>query len=691
MNHLGKRLLSNRTLLIGTLVLVMGVSSASGMGIAQEVNRAADEMGIGANGAEADLPISNVMLFGSGVGYFEHLGTVEDDQNVTLYFREEEINDLLKSLFLSDMDGGVARAVRYAGQDPISRVLSSYSINLGMVGSIPQLLSAARGERVRVVTTDETVSGTVFAVEQRPDAEGVSRDHLALVSNGTIRSVPLEEIHSVSFNDRGLQSELESALSAIASARQTDRKPVTLEFAGDGERQVAVGYVRETPVWKTSYRIVIDDDGASLQGWAIAENTTNQDWEDVRLSFVAGQPLSFVMNLYDPVYVERPVVQPMVSEAVAAPDYEASARRLAEALSGFGGRAREEAFEAEMMDDFASVAAPSPRDSAAQSRSQGQSVGGVFEYRITEPVTIPRHQSAMIPIVDTEIDLEAVSIYDASVLEAHPLRGALLTNNTGLHLMGGPVTVVEGGAYAGDARFSDIVEDETRQISYAVDIDVLVDREGASQPEQITRVRVVDGVVISSRLNRTRMEYTVTNRGDKARDVIVEHPRNRGWTLVDSLEPFDQSASSYRFRTTVAAGDTVVLPVSEERITEQRVSLFSLNDNQVGLFLDQRVISEELRQALSRLLNLREELSQLTARRRELETQVNGIYRSQERVTRNMEALDRDSDLYQRYVADLTEQEDRLGELETQIQDLRAQEDAKDDEIGDSVRDLNVN
>ena len=690
MKNLGKRLLSNRRLLIGALVLVMGVSSASGMGIAQEVNRAADQMGIGATGSEADLPISNVMLFGSGVGYFEHIGTVEDDQNVTLYFREEEINDLLKSLFLSDMDGGTARAVRYAGQDPISRVLSSYSINLGMVGSIPQLLSAARGERVLVVA-DETVNGTVFAVEQRPDAEGVRRDHLVLVSNGAIRAIPLEELQSFSFADQSLQSELDSALVAIASARQTDRKPVTLEFAGDGERRVAVGYVRETPVWKTSYRIVIDDDGATLQGWAIAENTTNQDWEDVRLSFVAGQPLSFVMNLYDPVYIERPVVEPMIGEAIAAPDYEASARRLAESLGGFAATAADEGPEEEMMDDFASFAGRSRQENAAQSRSQGRSVGGVFAYRITEPVTIPRHQSAMIPIIDTEIDLDAVSIYDASVLQAHPLRGALLTNDTGLHLMGGPVTVVEDGAYAGDARFSDIVEDETRQISYAVDIDVLVDREGSSQPEQITRVRLVNGVVVSSRLQRTRMEYTITNRGGTARDVIVEHPRNNDWTLVDSPEPFDQTASAYRFRTTVAAGDSVVLPVSEERITEQRVSLFSLNDNQVGLYLDQRVISEELRQALNRLLELRQELDQLTARRRELETQVNEIYRSQERVTRNMEALDRDSELYQRYVADLTEQEDRLAELETQIQELRAQEDAKDDEINDFVRNLSVN
>ena len=111
----------------------------------------------------------------------------------------------------------------------------------------------------------------------------------------------------------------------------------------------------------------------------------------------------------------------------------------------------------------------------------------------------------------------------------------------------------------------------------------------------------------------------------------------------------------------------------------------------MGLYLDQRVTSEELRQALNRLLELRQELDQLTARRRELETQVNEIYRSQERVTRNMEALDRDSELYQRYVADLTEQEDRLAELETQIQQLRAQEDAKDDEINDFVRNLSVN
>lgn len=688
-----------RTLIIAALALVMTVSTASGMGIAQEVRQVPNPNAASATAdtAAADdagaFPITSVMLFGSGVGYFEHLATVEGNRSVTMHFREDEVNDLLKSLVMTDFDGGTIRTVRYPTRDPLSRVLSSYSIDLSSTQTVRSLLTQARGEPV-TVTGARSMSGTIFGIEQRPDAEGISRDSLVLLSEGQIRSIPLADIGGIRFDNPILQEELEYALATIADSRQTDRKPVTLEFSGEGERDVAVGYIRETPVWKTSYRVVLSDDSATLQGWAITENTTDQDWRDVRLSFVAGQPLSFVMNLYDPVYNERPVIAPTTVAAIAPPAYRATQPMAEAPLAGLVQAAPSRARAlSEAEDDYDSytgggAAASSPGSVASQ--SAGQAVAGVFRYTIRDTVTIPRHQSAMIPIVNAEVDLEAVSIYDSAVLAGHPLRGLVLTNDTGLHLMGGPVTVYDSGTYAGDTRFTDIVEGDTRQMSYAIDIDMLVDRRSTGEPEQITRLTVVDGVLISTRLNRRIHEYVVTNRADEERTLIVEHDKASGWELVEPTEVDSQTSTDYRIRRTVAAGATDTVQVIEERTVEQRFALRSMSADQVLVYVQERVISEELAESLSRLVELRRELSELISARRNLESQVNEIYRNQDRITRNMGSLDRDSDLYRRYVADLAEQEDELTALEASIADAAAAEQAKEAEIDDFIRNLNV-
>ena len=65
-----------------------------------------------------------------------------------------------------------------------------------------------------------------------------------------------------------------------------------MHFAGEGKRKVQVGYVVEAPIWKTSYRLVLSDTEAPfLQGWALVENTTDEDWQGVRLSLISGRPI----------------------------------------------------------------------------------------------------------------------------------------------------------------------------------------------------------------------------------------------------------------------------------------------------------------------------------------------------------------------------------------------------------------
>ncbi|MDF1523835.1 MAG: hypothetical protein P1P87_13590, partial [Trueperaceae bacterium] len=258
---------------LATLLLVLGMATAQ----AQDAAASA-----------GDLPVTRVVLFTTGVGYFEHVGTVVGTQEVELRVATEHMDDLLQSLVLEDLDGGSVRPVRYGARDPLARVLGSYALDLSGDPTLAELLAQARGEALRVEAS-ETIAGVLVNVERTTVGDGVPTTLLTLATADGLRRVALEEVRDLRFENAALRAELDAALAAIAQARDDDAHTVTLRFEGDGERRVRVGYVREMPVWKASYRLVLGDEGrADLQGWAIFDNPTNLDLVDVELAFVAG-------------------------------------------------------------------------------------------------------------------------------------------------------------------------------------------------------------------------------------------------------------------------------------------------------------------------------------------------------------------------------------------------------------------
>ncbi len=258
----------------------------------------------------ANLPLQRVVLFSSGVGYFEHDGRVTDNAKVDFKFKVKDINDLLKSMVVQDFDGGQISTVGYGSNEPLDRRLSSFAINLNGNPPLAQLLEQVRGEKVEIDAPNKIV-GTVVSVETRKTEIG--KDHfidqtlLNVATDGGLRSVPLESAGSIRLLSPKLDAELHKALGVLATAHEIDKKTVSLDFRGAGKRNVRVGYIAETPIWKTSYRLVLSDEKKPfLQGWAIVENPSEEDWNDVRLSLVSGRPISFTMDLYQPTYIPRP-------------------------------------------------------------------------------------------------------------------------------------------------------------------------------------------------------------------------------------------------------------------------------------------------------------------------------------------------------------------------------------------------
>jgi hypothetical protein len=671
------------------------------------------------------LPLDRVVLFTSGVGFFQHTGKVTDDATVEMKFPAADVNDLLKSMVLEDLDGGSVSTVSYASRDPITKTLGTFAVNLTDNPSLGQIIGRLRGEKVELDAANR-MAGTIVGVERRTVPAGekqtVEKEFLTLLTAGGLRTLALDAITEIRLVDKRLQGELEKALAVLALGHDNDKKSVVLQFTGKGERNVRVGYVQESPLWKTSYRLVLDEPAAGeqrtkarLQGWAIVENTTDRDWKDVRMSLVSGRPISFTMDLYQPLYVPRPRVVPelyasllpqVYGQDLAAAEEKfrraqgesdgdgafPNAKRLDRARTAPGAPAAETraaAGEAESLQEAAKqmfTAAQGIRSLAA-----GENLGELFRYEIEQPVTIDRQRSAMLPIVAETVEVEKVAIYDERVLAKHPLAGLRLVNSTKLNLMQGPLTVFEAGGYAGDARIEDMAPGSERLLSYAIDLDVEVNPRNQSQADEMLAVKIVKGTLVVTRKATRKKVFEIKNSGSKPVKLLVEHPRDGGnWKLVAPEKTAETTRDRYRFAVLAEPGKPATLEVVEEQPGEQRIALSNIDAGQIGIFVQSKVPSQRIKDALGQVLAKKRAIEEIVRTKQEKEREIQVVEQEQNRLRQNMANLDRTNDLYLKYVRKMTEQEDRVDVLRKEITALIQKEQAARRELDDFLQQLEL-
>jgi hypothetical protein len=656
---------------------------------------------------KADIPIQRVVMFSSGVAFFEHNGQVEGNAEVELKFNVKDINDLLKSMVLQDEGGGRISTVSYASKDPITRTLGTFSIDLTSNPTLADLLSQIRGEQIEIDAPTKIV-GTILGVEKRQvpagkDGAVVEVSYVNLLTEDGLRSVSLENVGRIKISNAKLDAELRQALLVLASGKSQDKKAVSLSFLGAGKRPVRVGYIQEAPIWKTSYRLVLADDAPPfLQGWAIVENTTESDWNDVNLTLVSGRPISFVMDLYEPMYLDRPEVKPELFASLRPRTYDQDlAKKEAEfrAAADFDEQLAQNRGRDALARRGAAPAAP-PAPSAAgggqggfgylakadekaramslqqgvQSVAQASDVGEMFRYTIATPVKLARGKSAMLPIVNESVQGEKVSIYNEATHAKHPLNGLRLKNSTELHLMQGPITVFDDNAYAGDAQIQDLPPGTERLISYAMDLDTEVAPAIKEDPRRLTSVKIAKGTLHTSHKYARTKTFTVKNSGKKATKVLIEHPIQQPWAIVEPKEPAEKTRSDYRFAVNAEPGKPVTLDVKEEYTQSEQIAITNLDDGTIAYFLNQPVTSEEVKKALREVIVRKAAIQQVVQRRTEMERQIAVIDLEQKRIRDNMAQLDKAAELYRRYVTKLTEQEDLNDNFRKQVTDAIAEE-----------------
>jgi hypothetical protein len=515
---------------------------------------------------------------------------------------------------------------------------------------------------------------------ERQTADGITKAVLLslLTDGGEVRSFDLHGLGKLEILDPVLRRDLDYYLRTQLSAKKKDSRTFTFFAQGEGKRTIRLSYTLEAPVWKATYRILLGEEGKPpmIQGWAVVDNTQDEDWETVRLSLIAGLPVSFVHDLYTPRYIKRPVVEVKETTGVLPPEVEEGMRFEADEVVGVKQGMALEAFSpAKLRRRIApGEAAPSYSRSAVSStpaQVRERKLGDLFEYEIEHPVTIRRNQSALVPIVLRSFDGRPVLLYNKATRAENPMRCVEFKNSTGLTLEGGPLTVLEGGSYVGEAMLETTKPDDQRLVPYAVELAVTVLDNVDSHDDKVHRVIIRKGSLKAQYTQIQQTTYSFNNKSDAEQIVYLDHPRGgKEWKLFDTPEPHEITENYWRFRFALPAKKVSKFVVKQQRVLSQQFVLSDVSDQQLAFWIDQRYLDAATIKLLRKVVDLRQQAAGIEAQIARLEKERDGIHAEQKRIRDNLGSLgDRPSekDLRERFVRTLNAQEDRLEAIEREL------------------------
>ncbi|MBZ0317146.1 MAG: hypothetical protein K8L91_12060 [Anaerolineae bacterium] len=652
------------------------------------------------------IPVRQMVLYKHGVGFFMREGHVSG-QDVTLTFRHDEINDVLKSLAVFDRAGGQILGIHY--QTPMDREdrLANSSINLSDMGSLRDLLRDLRGRQATFTIeitpgSHETYTGRIIGLDDMGqsfahqvahlEAAFINFDNVApsvvslLTEDGQVRFFKLSDLRAVQIQDELATHDLTYFLDTAMS--EDSRRSVALRLS-EGEHQLVVHYVAPSPTWRVSYRIVAETDPndktqetgkALLQGWGLFDNRLEEDLEDVQVTLVAGQPISFIYDLYASRIPERPIVQDESRIAPGPIEY-AAAKSTGMVDSMFAAPAPADFLMAEADESaprfFRKGLPPHSGIGAAggamQPTAEGSEKGEFFQYIVTAPVSVKRGESALVPIISAEVSYQRELLYNPAKFAKHPVAALRFKNSTGLTLERGPVTLVEDGDYKGEAVVAFTKDGNDVYLPYAVELGVNI-KDEVSHKRESTGLSIKDAYLIFDEYQLRVTTTTIENTTTKPLTVTIEGNKLNNYDIYDTRKPDAETLNERRWRTAVEANSTVEFTRRERSPLVRQEEIRKMNYQRLRGILENYTIREallgilgEIAVELARQESSATEEAKLNAEREE-------IYRRQEHLRANLQTLQpvgQEATLRNRLLNQLEASEDRLQAIAERIAELK--------------------
>jgi hypothetical protein len=686
------------------------------------------------------LPVTRVALYKNGVGFFEHSGQVTGNQSVTIDFTTAQLNDVLQSLTAIDLNGGRISGAGYNSTTPLEQQLKALPLALGNDPTAADLYAAIRGAHVEVTGSGAPFTGRILNMEIRTlngtaeNAPATEKRFLTVISDaGTVRSIELTPSTQVHLLDTALHTDLSRYLELIANNRSQGLRHLTLQDNGTGTRDLRVSYISDVPIWKSTYRILITDASskstapqtATLQGWAVVDNTVGTDWNNVQLSLIAGSPQSFIQPLSQPVYSRRPQI-PIAQDAQLTPQTHDSGDTTPPQMAGVAGMS---GLSLGNGSGFAIGAGSGGNTGGGPMRVSGGVMGGIgsvnqtvsvasaapmieyetaaansvipstttaafddyFEYKLTDPVTIRKNESALVPILQTRLATERVTLWSPS--QPRPLRALWITNTSNLTLDRGSFSIVENGSFGGEGLLDPIHPNERRLLSYAADQAVRVTTDFHNDTRRVQSITVSKGVLTEQTSEVAEVEYLVHNAAPEPRTVIVEQPVRPGWKLDADPKPAETTPTAYRFRVATQPNESVRLHVGQRHTFNQLYRLVNTSDDQLTLILRNANASPALTQQLEPIFAAKRVVADLDRQIKSKQSDINQIVEDQRRLRDNLTALKTTAEertLAKRYTEELNQQEDKLATLRKDLDAFHQQHEAAQQDLSNKIESLNI-
>ncbi|MBI5778611.1 MAG: DUF4139 domain-containing protein [Planctomycetes bacterium] len=650
-------------------------------------------------------PVRKIVLYKHGMGYFERVGKIRDDAVVTLDFKTDQMQDLLTSLYAIDYGKDCKiTSIGYDSKDPIDKQLENILIRVPEGSALTQFVTQLKGVRVEIKVGTETARGSILGIEpvsQKVDDAVLTAFKVVLLKeDGAIQPFNLFDVSSMKILDARIQEDLQRILDIYKNSKYTDRKQVRIQTVGKGERNIQIGYLIEMPIWKTSYRLILAEEPAAkpyLQGWAIMENPTDEDWKDVNISFVAGNPISFKLDLYTSYYPQRPVINlasiiPLVGGLIAMDKFAQSDMGLDLSLAeesmekdnnydakGYGGGARKsKRVAAGYMDAPASPGAPAPSMSQMLARSvssiaSGVQIGELFAYESKSPISVGRRQAAMVPIVTEFMDGSKILYYRAAV-SPKLMNAFYLTNSSKLTLETGPVNLFEGSTAVGEGLLKQSLQPGMKEIiPFAIEAGCSIETIGKDEYKPIHKASFVNGVMVLRQFLLKETAYKCINKSPKGFTFYLDHPKSGGYTLIDTAKPEEEVAGYYRFKMDLAVGKTLEFKVSEQQEVASQVYVQNQSLDQIRFYLEQGYLSGKAKGLLKDVVGYMNSIAEYERVIQEARKESEKLVNDQERYRKNMQILNtnnpKESEKRAEYLERLTKIEERLEKLDNTIRE----------------------
>ncbi|MGE0258332.1 MAG: hypothetical protein AB7T18_06205 [Alphaproteobacteria bacterium] len=635
--------------------------------------------------------LKRVMLSSGGVGYFEYEAPVEGDATVTLDVPLDQVDDVLKSLVVYDSVGGVGE-VTLPGREPLAQSFADLPFDPAVLNSAADLLNALQGSEIRVVGP-RTLAGRLVHVDQEtvsgPGGVAETRARVSVMTPAGLQQAVLQDVEAIAFADPELQRQVNTALARIAAYRLSGQRRLSVHVHGGAARTVRLGYVVAMPLWKASYRLSLPADAeaaqghtARLQGWAVLENFSGRPWQDVELTLLSGNPVTFRQALYESYYVKRPTVPVESGDRILPPPDTGAVAMAAEP------RAKEEAappqrraFQAAgpRQGGEAAIAAPAgpappPPPSQIASIEAAQVSEQPTQVAFTPPykVTVAAGQSLMLPLLDRELPTRRIDLYQPAVNANHPLAAVEMTNDSGSGLPPGALTLYrrnpDGSAlYLGDARLAAFPAGDKRLLSYALDGKVTIDRSTAER-RPIVKASVADGVVRIGRVLRWTTTYRVKAAGPPPPALSIEQPRRTGAVLT-SPDPktVELTPHAYRIPAELPAGGDGSLTVVEEQPIEETIRLLDADDRRLGALASAAELDPKMKQALAEVAARRQQVGRQKGELDRLQAERARLLEDENRLRANLSAVGNEPALRRTQLDRFTDTENAIDRVSASI------------------------